>query len=113
MRRAVPPSRRVESYLFCCFFFAWCCTNSGTRSRRRLSGFFLMIRRPPRSTLLPYTTLFRSDGGEMRDQRAIHQVLVAGWDRRLLVHDRPPEVVDCRPSVDRHLAPVGVIRPTR
>src|SRR3712207_8342872 len=23
--------------------------------------FFLMIRRPPRSTLLPYTTLFRSD----------------------------------------------------
>src|SRR2546422_2547240 len=26
-----------------------------------------MIRRPPRSTLFPYTTLFRSDGG--RDQR--------------------------------------------
>src|SRR3712207_8667519 len=25
--------------------------------------FFLMIRRPPRSTLLPYTTLFRSAGG--------------------------------------------------
>src|SRR3712207_8058060 len=24
--------------------------------------FFLMIRRPPRSTLLPYTTLFRSHG---------------------------------------------------
>src|SRR3712207_7736865 len=24
--------------------------------------FFLMIRRPPRSTLFPYTTLFRSDG---------------------------------------------------
>src|SRR2546425_9532531 len=29
----------------------------------RLSFFFLMIRRPPRSTLFPYTTLFRSDGG--------------------------------------------------
>src|SRR5256885_3463949 len=30
--------------------------------------FFLMIRRPPRSTLFPYTTLFRSlaDGGEVR-----------------------------------------------
>src|SRR5438067_8375928 len=27
--------------------------------------FFLMIRRPPRSTLFPYTTLFRS--GEVRD----------------------------------------------
>src|SRR3712207_7656172 len=26
-----------------------------------LSVFFLMIRRPPRSTLFPYTTLFRSD----------------------------------------------------
>src|SRR3990167_5639420 len=27
----------------------------------RLQNFFLMIRRPPRSTLFPYTTLFRSD----------------------------------------------------
>src|SRR2546426_3766991 len=26
--------------------------------------FFLMIRRPPRSTLFPYTTLFRSDVGD-------------------------------------------------
>src|SRR3712207_7047160 len=30
--------------------------------------FFLMIRRPPRSTLFPYTTLFRSQpGGRMPD----------------------------------------------
>src|SRR2546425_8482955 len=28
--------------------------------RPHLSFFFLMIRRPPRSTLFPYTTLFRS-----------------------------------------------------
>src|SRR3712207_7824939 len=28
-----------------------------------LSVFFLMIRRPPRSTLFPYTTLFRSGPG--------------------------------------------------
>src|SRR3712207_7873694 len=27
--------------------------------------FFLMIRRPPRSTLFPYTTLFRSPGAEV------------------------------------------------
>src|SRR5438874_12560131 len=27
--------------------------------------FFLMIRRPPRSTLFPYTTLFRSMGGKV------------------------------------------------
>src|SRR5256885_13027669 len=34
--------------------------------------FFLMIRRPPRSTLFPYTTLFRSfqnDGGRHWSQR--------------------------------------------
>src|SRR5256885_9397057 len=33
--------------------------------------FFLMIRRPPRSTLFPYTTLFRSPGRhpEQRDRR--------------------------------------------
>src|SRR5438876_8661579 len=29
--------------------------------------FFLMIRRPPRSTLFPYTTLFRSRGSRTRD----------------------------------------------
>src|SRR3712207_9295382 len=28
--------------------------------------FFLMIRRPPRSTLFPYTTLFRSQGDRHR-----------------------------------------------
>src|SRR5260370_5098436 len=27
-----------------------------------------MIRRPPRSTLFPYTTLFRSASGDVRDQ---------------------------------------------
>src|SRR5437773_4292198 len=30
--------------------------------------FFLMLRRPPRSTLFPYTTLFRSRGLEERRQ---------------------------------------------
>src|SRR2546422_10098104 len=34
-----------------------------TSPRTSLSFFFLMIRRPPRSTLFPYTTLFRSLGG--------------------------------------------------
>src|SRR3954465_7400093 len=29
--------------------------------------FFLMIRRPPRSTLFPYTTLFRSNDSDHRD----------------------------------------------
>src|SRR2546426_2928613 len=30
-----------------------------------------MIRRPPRSTLFPYTTLFRSHSGDMTDERAV------------------------------------------
>src|ERR1035437_1084613 len=36
--------------------------------------FFLMIRRPPRSTLFPYTTLFRSGGGPSLSARQ-------DWDR--------------------------------
>src|SRR5688572_32542493 len=31
--------------------------------------FFLMIRRPPRSTLFPYTTLFRSHQGHRQRER--------------------------------------------
>src|SRR5438067_9880775 len=34
--------------------------------------FFLMIRRPPRSTLFPYTTLFRSAGAQLLRQVARH-----------------------------------------
>src|SRR3970040_2275956 len=34
---------------------------SSAAPRRRRPTFFLMIRRPPRSTLFPYTTLFRSN----------------------------------------------------
>src|SRR5580658_10623859 len=35
--------------------------------------FFLMIRRPPRSTLFPYTTLFRSDGLQFAELHQRHQ----------------------------------------
>src|SRR2546430_10315739 len=45
-----------------------------------LSFFFLMIRRPPRSTLFPYTTLFRS--ARIRDRWA-----VAHASRQQLVPD--------------------------
>src|SRR5438093_7584345 len=38
--------------------------------------FFLMIRHPPRSTLFPYTTLFRSGQGEGTRQRRCASV---GW----------------------------------
>src|SRR3712207_8469995 len=40
--------------------------------------FFLMIRRPPRSTLFPYTTLFRSVGlSEVAHERDPHPLLGA------------------------------------
>src|SRR5205085_11905316 len=35
------------------------------------SSFFLMIRRPPRSTLFPYTTLFRSEGDRLTRGRVL------------------------------------------
>src|SRR3712207_7979696 len=45
--------------------------------------FFLMIRRPPRSTLFPYTTLFRSHGGR-------HRAAALGG-HRARQHRRPAE----------------------
>src|SRR2546425_5621387 len=50
--------------------------------------FFLMIRRPPRSTLFPYTTLFRSLLGTRRDRLLgllvdPHHLLAARGDPRL------------------------------
>src|SRR5215469_16598974 len=48
-----------------------CSTKSATtlKSLTTLLFFFLMIRRPPRSTLFPYTTLFRSGSRRPRSQR--------------------------------------------
>src|SRR3712207_7206357 len=39
--------------------------------------FFLMIRRPPRSTLFPYTTLFRSVGREPPARGQRHEAVIA------------------------------------
>src|SRR3712207_8349470 len=39
--------------------------------------FFLMIRRPPRSTLFPYTTLFRSDLDVLLGASLVHDGLLA------------------------------------
>src|SRR2546427_4934029 len=40
--------------------------------------FFLMIRRPPRSTLFPYTTLFRSPRTSVNGMRQLGLALVCG-----------------------------------
>src|SRR3712207_9526276 len=105
----------------------------------RLIFFFLMIRRPPRSTLFPYTTLFRSrrsrqaggahgqDVGQVvGDQAERVALVVAGVDaavprpaveaRRLVgvgaervAHDRAPVVVG-EPAADLGPRLAGVPR---
>src|SRR5437763_9285752 len=55
--------------------------------------FFLMLRRPPRSTLFPYTTLFRSEESEVRDCRCT----VPATRGHLGAPATPPP----RPAVDR------------
>src|SRR3712207_7192726 len=42
--------------------------------------FFLMIRRPPRSTLFPYTTLFRSADGDTVMSRTFRRLFQPGID---------------------------------
>src|SRR3989442_8310268 len=60
------------------------------RTPRRLSFFFLMIRRPPRSTLFPYTTLFRSVSAQDANTgttavRALHRFDEASLGRTAVV----------------------------
>src|SRR5256885_13755728 len=47
--------------------------------------FFLMIRRPPRSTLFPYTTLFRSVVQSLKLPDGNIKVLVEGVERAKVV----------------------------
>src|SRR3712207_9286930 len=47
--------------------------------------FFLMIRRPPRSTLFPYTTLFRSVGQQVRRLVQLRHLVTAEERRRRAV----------------------------
>src|SRR3712207_8634892 len=57
----------------------------GVVETRVCSFFFLMIRRPPRSTLFPYTTLFRSRLLDIVDLAIDHRV-----HGRLVVRDVDP-----------------------
>src|SRR3989449_3771852 len=60
--------------------------------------FFLMIRRPPRSTLFPYTTLFRSTYPEITEMqaRAIFEAAcrVGGRGHKVMVEVMIPLVAD-------------------
>src|SRR2546422_8080710 len=51
-----------------------------------------MIRRPPRSTLFPYTTLFRSLGQLRQVVHVVNQPLDV--HRRERLRERPPEVFE-------------------
>src|SRR6267142_6129967 len=64
--------------------------------------FFLMIRRPPRSTLFPYTTLFRSSAG--RGSRAPAMVMACDFlDRAGRRHPAQGTAdPDVRGADDRH-----------
>src|SRR3712207_8092701 len=55
--------------------------------------FLLMIRRPPRSTLFPYTTLFRSHGGGVSGQAGALRLAIA----RALIEVEP----DDRPALKK------------
>src|SRR5256885_16184385 len=63
----MPPYSTLSSYLFKCACYTSC-----------TFFFFLMIRRPPRSTLFPYTTLFRSWPDRARAVEALALVPLAG-----------------------------------
>src|SRR5204863_10210411 len=54
---------------------------------RKHGVFFLMIRRPPRSTLFPYTTLFRSAGSRLTRHR------LPQLSTDAVVHDRRTDVL--------------------
>src|SRR5438874_9588166 len=58
-----------------------------------------MVRRPPKSTLFPYTTLFRSDNGELHRRPR--------WKH--CVGDRPPRLQAEGHDADRHDAEVVLL----
>src|SRR5256885_12663859 len=93
--------------------------------------FFLMIRRPPRSTLFPYTTLFRSGGGDearvvdeaatsigLEDERALAGDGVRSEEHtselqspcnlvcRLLLEKKKKHCTSCVNTIDSHVITV-------
>src|SRR3712207_8267891 len=66
--------------------------------------FFLMIRRPPRSTLFPYTTLFRSELHHF-----VAEILRVGDPRRLL---DPRQLLVQKLAVEK-LARIGILEVLR
>src|SRR5687768_18357704 len=64
-----------------------------------------MIRRPPRSTLFPYTTLFRSE--QVREDRIDRQRLEPRDAEQMVPDDGAPEARD--QGVRRHRRPLAAL----
>src|ERR1035438_10591917 len=77
----------------------------GGRCPSRASCFFLMIRRPPTSTLFPYTKLFRSEIGMLADRLRDRHEDHAGLLQFLLECSRNRHRIEH--GVDRDTAPLG------
>src|SRR5688572_31307421 len=61
--------------------------------------FFLMIRRPPRSTLFPYTTLFRSTSATRNPIR--QSTLISAYSSKSANHVRARDPTVNSPEIDR------------
>src|SRR5256885_2805910 len=62
-----------------------------------------MIRRPPRSTLFPYTTLFRSNASGLPKE----------WILAKLIGSKPKRVTMLSSQIRHAMAPVGPLPPSR
>src|SRR5436309_15906697 len=84
---------------------------AGSTSLRFCIFFFLMLRRPPRSTLFPYTTLFKREG-TLRAAGPGHGPPLAGWRRD---RTRPRTAARARRSTGRRTSarPGWLDRPVR
>src|SRR2546430_8944902 len=71
----------LQLRLFACLYICYHCLF--------VFFFFLMIRRPPRSTLFPYTTLFRSHPGFASDELVSGGNGKVGAVRKLTIKDGP------------------------
>src|SRR5207244_12591769 len=79
--------------------------------------FFLMLRRPPRSTLFPYTTLFRSARPQQRVPAAHREALrqTGGFRQRSEEHTselQSPDHLVCRLLLEKKKNTTNQLKPT-
>src|SRR2546426_9350188 len=65
------------------------------------SFFFLMIRRPPRSTLFPYTTLFRSPGAYSLEPATLDEAIARDVVLGRHATEPAPDLLVCDGLIER------------